>query len=72
MTNTSVNPARSSGPGMFVGGWAISRLWLFIIAPMIGSLITASVYLAIRPSSLVISVQEAEQALDSEAAERRR
>ena len=53
-------------------GWALSQLWLFIIAPVIGSLIAASVYVAIRPSSPVISVQEAQRALDSEVAERRR
>jgi aquaporin Z len=33
VTNTSVNPARSIGPAVFVGGWALSQLWLFIIAP---------------------------------------
>jgi aquaporin Z len=37
VTNTSVNPARSTGPALFVGGWALSQLWLFWIAPLIGS-----------------------------------
>ena len=36
VTNTSVNPARSTGPALFVGGWAIGQLWLFWIAPILG------------------------------------
>ena len=36
VTNTSVNPARSTGPALFVGGWAIEQLWLFWIAPVLG------------------------------------
>ena len=71
VTNTSVNPARSIGPAVFVGGWALSQLWLFIIAPLIGAVIAAVVYnLTHRPGE-VISVKEAEQALESEQAERR-
>jgi len=38
VTNTSVNPARSTGPALFVGGWAISQLWLFWVAPIAGAL----------------------------------
>jgi len=38
VTNTSVNPARSLGPAVFVGGWALSQLWLFIVAPIIGAI----------------------------------
>jgi len=37
VTNTSVNPARSTGVALYVGGWAISQLWLFWIAPIIGA-----------------------------------
>ncbi len=37
VTNTSVNPARSTGPALFVGGWAISQLWLFWVAPIAGA-----------------------------------
>lgn len=37
VTNTSVNPARSTGPALFVGGWALEQLWLFWIAPIIGA-----------------------------------
>lgn len=44
VTNTSVNPARSTGPALFVGGWAISQLWLFWIAPVIGALLAGFVY----------------------------
>lgn len=39
VTNTSVNPARSTGPAIFAGGWAISQLWLFWIAPILGAVI---------------------------------
>ena len=37
MTNTSVNPARSTGPALFVGGWALGQLWLFWLAPILGA-----------------------------------
>jgi aquaporin Z len=37
VTNTSVNPARSTGPALFVGGWALGQLWLFWLAPIIGA-----------------------------------
>src|SRR3954471_21250153 len=71
VTNTSVNPARSIGPAIFVGGWALSQLWLFIIAPLIGSAIAAAVYMATHKPGEVISVKDAERALESEQAERR-
>jgi aquaporin Z len=71
VTNTSVNPARSIGPAVFVGGWALSQLWLFIIAPLIGAVIAAVVYNLTHKPGEVISVKEAEQALESEQAERR-
>ena len=44
VTNTSVNPARSTGVALFAGGWAISQLWLFWVAPIIGAVIGAVVY----------------------------
>lgn len=44
ITNLSVNPARSTGPALFVGGWAIGQLWLFWIAPMIGAALAGLVY----------------------------
>lgn len=71
VTNTSVNPARSIGPAVFVGGWALSQLWLFIIAPLIGAVVAALVYNLTHKPGEVISVKEAEQALESEQAERR-
>jgi aquaporin Z len=61
ITNTSVNPARSIGPAIFVGGWALKQLWLFIVAPVIGAVVAAVAYNAIRVSSVVISIQEAEK-----------
>jgi aquaporin Z len=44
VTNTSVNPARSTGPALFVGGWALSQLWLFWVAPLIGAALAGIVY----------------------------
>jgi aquaporin Z len=43
VTNTSVNPARSTGPALFAGGWAISQLWLFWIAPILGAAIGGAI-----------------------------
>ncbi|WP_395060831.1 aquaporin Z [Paraburkholderia silvatlantica] len=47
VTNTSVNPARSTGPALFVGGEAISQLWLFWVAPIVGAVIAGIVYPAV-------------------------
>jgi aquaporin Z len=44
VTNLSVNPARSTGPAVFVGGWAIAQLWMFWLAPIIGAAIAGVVY----------------------------
>jgi aquaporin Z len=44
VTNTSVNPARSTGPAIFVGGWALAQLWLFWVAPIAGAVIAGIVY----------------------------
>ncbi|MCE1228931.1 MAG: aquaporin Z [Firmicutes bacterium] len=44
VTNTSVNPARSTGVALFVGSWAVSQLWLFWIAPIVGALLGAGIY----------------------------
>src|ERR1051326_7231382 len=44
ITNLSVNPARSAGPAVIVGGWAIQQLWLFWIAPIMGSVLAAAAY----------------------------
>jgi aquaporin Z len=47
VTNLSVNPARSTGPALFVGGWAVKQLWLFWLAPLIGGALGGGVYRAI-------------------------
>ena len=44
VTNTSVNPARSTGTAVFVGGWALSQLWLFWVAPVLGASLAGLVY----------------------------
>lgn len=44
VTNTSVNPARSTGPAIFVGDWALSQLWLFWVAPIVGAVLAGLVY----------------------------
>lgn len=44
VTNTSVNPARSTGPAIFVGGWALSQLWLFWVAPIVGAAVAGIAY----------------------------
>ena len=44
VTNTSVNPARSLGPAVFVGGWALQQLWLFWVAPLVGAALAGLVY----------------------------
>jgi aquaporin Z len=44
VTNLSVNPARSTGPALFVGGWAIQQLWLFWVAPIMGAVLAGIVY----------------------------
>lgn len=49
VTNTSVNPARSTGPALFVGGWALTQLWLFWLAPVLGAAVGALAYKIIAP-----------------------
>ena len=44
VTNTSVNPARSTGVALFVGGWAVEQLWLFWVAPIVGAVLGALIY----------------------------
>jgi aquaporin Z len=55
VTNTSVNPARSTGPALFVGGWALQQLWLFWVAPLVGGIIGGVVYrwLSDEPEGIV-------------------
>jgi aquaporin Z len=71
VTNTSVNPARSIGPAIFVGGWAIEQLWLFIVAPLIGAVVAAVLYGIVRTPEPLIPARVAEAALPSEQLERR-
>ena len=47
VTNLSVNPARSTGPAIFVGGWALQQLWLFWVAPLIGGALGGGIYRAL-------------------------
>ncbi|ERE06443.1 aquaporin Z [Pseudogulbenkiania ferrooxidans] len=51
VTNTSVNPARSTGVALFVGGWAVQQLWLFWLAPIIGAVLGAKLYRLIAGES---------------------
>jgi aquaporin Z len=52
VTNTSVNPARSTGPAIFVGGWALAQLWLFWLAPLLGAAVGGLVYRALLEGPL--------------------
>jgi aquaporin Z len=59
VTNTSVNPARSTGPALFVGGWALQQLWLFWIAPIVGAVLAGLAYAALLAESPEPQVPEA-------------
>ncbi|GID97021.1 aquaporin Z [Amorphoplanes digitatis] len=67
VTNTSVNPARSTGPALFVGGWALAQLWLFWLAPMVGGAIAGLGYRYVVGD--VGAEEIAEEAQDTAAAE---
>jgi aquaporin Z len=69
ITNTSVNPARSIGPALFVGGWALQQLWLFILAPLIGAAVAATAYRAVIMQS-EITTREGEEEIESKQAQR--
>ena len=51
VTNLSVNPARSTGPAVFVGGWALAQLWMFWVAPIVGAVLGALAYAAVGSGS---------------------
>jgi aquaporin Z len=55
VTNASINPARSTGPALLAGGWAIAQLWLFWVAPLLGGVLGGLVYrwLSDEPSAEV-------------------
>jgi aquaporin Z len=55
VTNLSVNPARSTGPAVFVGGWALEQLWLFWVAPLVGALLSGFAYRALAEPEADVS-----------------
>src|SRR5256885_7759170 len=61
VTGTSVNPARSTGPAVFVGGWALAQLWLFWVAPLVGGVLGGTIYrwLSEAPTGVVEGTQPA-------------
>ena len=59
ITNLSVNPARSTGPAIFCGGWALSQLWMFWVAPLIGGAIGGGIYAALFSEEPEPSVRSA-------------
>ncbi len=69
VTNTSVNPARSTGPALFAGGWALGQLWLFWIAPLIGGAVAGFAYTAIFGERAIVRgpiIEEATVAIKGE------
>jgi aquaporin Z len=65
--NTSVNPARSLGPALFVGGWALGQLWLFIVAPVIGAVVGAALHGFLFSGAAPIPAEESAVAGGSES-----
>lgn len=59
ITNTSVNPARSTGPALIVGGWALQQLWLFWVAPIVGAAIAGVAYHAVAREPGAVKAQAA-------------
>ena len=59
VTNTSVNPARSTGPAIFVGGWALGQLWLFWIAPITGAVLGGLLYRGLVSEASAVSSAQA-------------
>lgn len=62
--NTSVNPARSIGPALFVGGWALGQLWLFIVAPMLGAVAAAALHAYLFEGSRQVDPEQSAVAAD--------
>jgi aquaporin Z len=60
VTNTSVNPARSTGPAVVQGGWALGQLWMFWVAPIVGAVIAGLAWRFMSPSDSVLEDDEAE------------
>ena len=62
VTNLSVNPARSTGPAIFVGGWALAQLWLFWVAPLIGGTVGGALYAGIfEPGTATTQYRSSQQ-----------
>jgi aquaporin Z len=59
ITGTSVNPARSLGPALVVGGTALSQVWLFIVAPLVGGIVAAAIHMVLYPSQEAPSAEAA-------------
>lgn len=72
ITGTSVNPARSFGPAVLAGGDYLQQLWLFVVAPLLGALVAAGLYVVTRADDDTLHAEEAEQALPDEQATRLR
>jgi aquaporin Z len=62
--NTSVNPARSIGPAIFVGDWALEQLWLFIVGPLLGALLGAALHAGLFEGEKRIEPRESAVAAD--------
>lgn len=63
VTNTSVNPARSTGPALFVGGWAIEQLWLFWLAPIAGGILGGLIYRGLASEPIADAVARLDSGL---------
>lgn len=61
-----MNPARSLGPAVFVGGWALGQLWMFIVAPLMGAMLVSLVYRLFNQAPPVITTAHAERSLVTE------
>src|SRR5260370_35557709 len=76
VTNTSVNPARSTGPALFVGGWALEQLWLFWLAPIAGGVLGGLLYRGLisgaAETARALPLTEADRGLKRAAHEMRR
>jgi aquaporin Z len=70
ITNGSFNPARSIGPAVLVGGWALQQLWLFIVAPMTGGVLAAVLYRTMRVPGPLLTTKQAEKSLTRQRADR--
>jgi aquaporin Z len=66
ITNLSVNPARSIGPALFVGDWALSQLWLFIVAPLVGAGLGAAAHYGLFAAGETVPPEESAVAADRE------